>query len=106
MPRDAMAMRALIILNPAAGTALTSDKITAVQTWIARGGIHADILETSETVPAALMTREALAEGFDLIIAAGGDGTVSEIARELVNRNATMAILPVGTFNNIARSIG
>jgi len=36
----------------------------------------------------------------------GGDGTVSEVARELVHKPATLGILPIGTFNNIARSIG
>jgi diacylglycerol kinase (ATP) len=53
-----------------------------------------------------VIAREAVAEGAEVILVGGGDGTVSEVARELVNQRVTLGILPIGTFNNIARSVG
>ena len=53
-----------------------------------------------------MIAREAVADGVEVVLVGGGDGTVSEVARELVHKSATLGILPIGTFNNIARSIG
>jgi diacylglycerol kinase (ATP) len=49
---------------------------------------------------------EALAAPADLIAAAGGDGTVSRVARRMVGRGIPVALLPLGTANNIARTLG
>jgi diacylglycerol kinase (ATP) len=49
---------------------------------------------------------EALAAPADLIAAAGGDGTVSRVARRMVGRGIPVAPLPLGTANNIARTLG
>src|SRR5215813_12490166 len=50
--------------------------------------------------------REALAEHWNLVVVAGGDGTVARVARSLRDRTTPIAILPVGTANNIARALG
>ncbi|MDQ3998215.1 MAG: NAD(+)/NADH kinase [Gemmatimonadota bacterium] len=42
----------------------------------------------------------------DLVVVAGGDGTVAKVARRLAGRGVPMAVLPLGTANNIARSLG
>lgn len=49
---------------------------------------------------------EALAQPADIVIVAGGDGTVAKIARNLKDRKTLVAILPSGTANNIARCLG
>jgi diacylglycerol kinase family enzyme len=49
---------------------------------------------------------QLLATPTDLVVAAGGDGTVSAAARVLAGRGTPLAILPIGTANNIARSVG
>lgn len=49
---------------------------------------------------------EALAQPAELVVAAGGDGTVGRVARALVGRHVPLAALPAGTANNIARSLG
>jgi diacylglycerol kinase (ATP) len=50
--------------------------------------------------------KAALSRDWDLVIVAGGDGTVARAARGLKDRSIPVAILPVGTANNIARSLG
>jgi len=50
--------------------------------------------------------RQALAKRPDVVVVAGGDGTVRPIASELVGTNIPLAIIPVGTFNNLALSLG
>ena len=52
------------------------------------------------------LARKVAAEGFDLVIAAGGDGTQSAVAGALVDRDAVMGVLPGGTFNYFARDLG
>src|SRR5687767_9681421 len=47
--------------------------------------------------------RSLLEQGIELIAVAGGDGTVSEVARATAHRGIPIAILPTGTANNIAR---
>jgi diacylglycerol kinase family enzyme len=47
-----------------------------------------------------------LNEANGLIVVAGGDGTVHKVARRVVGRNTTLAVIPLGTANNIARSLG
>jgi len=49
--------------------------------------------------------RKAIADGFTTIVAAGGDGTVMGVANAMVNTDATMAVLPLGTFNYFARGL-
>ena len=50
--------------------------------------------------------RQTLRKRWDLVIVAGGDGTVARVARRLRNREIPLAILPIGTANNIARALG
>jgi diacylglycerol kinase (ATP) len=50
--------------------------------------------------------KKALAEPGDLVVVAGGDGTVGKVVKELAGREVPVAILPMGTANNIARSLG
>jgi diacylglycerol kinase family enzyme len=50
--------------------------------------------------------KEALKEPADLVMVAGGDGTVARVARRMVGRGVPIALLPCGTANNIARSLG
>jgi diacylglycerol kinase (ATP) len=50
--------------------------------------------------------RKALEEPGDLVVVAGGDGTVAKVAAEMAGRGVPLAILPVGTANNIATSLG
>lgn len=50
--------------------------------------------------------KDAIDQGFNMIVACGGDGTISAVAKALVGTNATLGIIPTGTQNNIALSLG
>jgi len=94
--------KAALILNPAAGRGADADTL--------REGLSARFeLTVHELAPgrdAGACTREALETGAEVVIAAGGDGTVSTVAGALVGSSAVLGVVPRGTSNSIAASLG
>jgi diacylglycerol kinase (ATP) len=92
-------MRVTIVHNPSAG----HDRLT-----------RADIIEAIQRAghqPVYYSTKDGgldldLGEAGDLVVAAGGDGTVRALATRLAGRRQPMTVLPLGTANNIAKSLG
>lgn len=101
-----MAGAALIIVNPAAGRGAGQKLIPQLESWA--GGISpkAEVYITSGPGDARRRAEEAVREGWELVVAAGGDGTLSEVASALVDTPMLMGILPVGTGNDLARHLG
>jgi diacylglycerol kinase family enzyme len=92
-------MRALLVHNPDSGAEEPSaEQMTA---WLGRAGY-----ETIYTRSRSDDLEAQLAQDADIIVLAGGDGTVARVARKLPDRSVPVAILPIGTANNIARSLG
>jgi diacylglycerol kinase family enzyme len=92
-------MRALLVHNPQAGSGRPSGK--ALLAALDAAGFSTTYCSVkSDDLDAAL------AQPADIVIAAGGDGTVAKIARKLKDRKTLVAILPFGTANNIARCLG
>ncbi|HKD77794.1 MAG TPA: diacylglycerol kinase family protein, partial [Ktedonobacterales bacterium] len=99
-------MRARLILNPEAwqslSGAMTVDHIVA----ILRGyGIAADMSLISPEHSGAQLAAEAVKEGYDTIIAGGGDGTAHEVVAGMHGSHIPLGILPLGTMNNLAYSL-
>jgi diacylglycerol kinase family enzyme len=110
MDRETMGIteRALLIVNPAAGQrhAQEGDLPECVRLLTA-AGFDIDLRETGADDPtSADLAKIALAEGFPVVIVAGGDGTVAPAAAVLLETNVTLGILPFGSFMNIANGLG
>lgn len=92
----------LIILNPAAHSERAQRKQARVES-LARDCV---VCATTRTGEAESMARRAVAEGFDKIVAAGGDGTINEVVNGLAGTQATLGLLPIGTMNVFATELG
>lgn len=69
-------------------------------------GIDHKVAPTRAPGHATELARQAAADGYDFVIAVGGDGTVNEIAQGLIGTNTAMAIVPTGSGNGLARHLG
>jgi diacylglycerol kinase (ATP) len=92
----------LIILNPAADSERALRKQARVES-LARDCV---VCTTTYTGEAEIMARRGVAEGFEKIVAAGGDGTINEVVNGLAGTNATLGLLPIGTMNVFATELG
>jgi YegS/Rv2252/BmrU family lipid kinase len=103
-------LRTCLIINPAAGrkAGLTTNTagVDEVQALLAQHEIAADVFCTEHAGHGTDLARKAIAEGYERIIAAGGDGTVAEVAEGLVGAHACLAVLPLGSVMNVARMLG
>lgn len=96
-----------VVLNPMAGGSSAADIRAALARHLGERSAL-DLYETTgqpgEDVVA--LVRAAVARGCELVLAAGGDGTVSEVAEALVGTSVPLGIIPVGTANVFARELG
>ena len=95
-------MRGLVIVNPNAGS---FEAVSSLAGRLAEVGLT--VRQTAQEGDARSAAKGAADEGFDTVIAAGGDGTVSEVVDGLVagGGRARLGILPVGTGNDLARTL-
>ena len=98
-------MKAFIILNPAAGKNAREPIREAITRYFTISKIDYEIHETIKGDQLGDIVRTRLAGGFDLVIAAGGDGTVSAVIDGLVGSSVPLGIIPAGTGNLIAREL-
>jgi diacylglycerol kinase (ATP) len=92
-------MQAELIYNATAGRVIVRRELEAVVQYLRRYGWTLSVSETRRPREATELARKAVTNGADVVIAAGGDGTVNEVASGLVNTDATLGVLPVGTTN-------
>jgi YegS/Rv2252/BmrU family lipid kinase len=97
--------RIFVVLNPVAGSCSADDVRQALQQHL---GEHAysDVYETTGDEDVAAIVRAQLAHAPAIVVAAGGDGTISEVAEALIGTSVPLGIIPVGTANVFARELG
>jgi diacylglycerol kinase (ATP) len=71
-----------------------------------RAGLGTELIAAADAAETRALARDAARRGYDVVVAAGGDGTVDLIAGELLGSETALGILPLGTVMNIARSLG
>ena len=96
----------VVILNPIAGRKRIPGLEKRLERAFCRHGIPCEILLTRKAGDATALAREAVQQGADLVVAAGGDGTVNEVVNGLVGTNTPLGIIPLGTVNVLARELG
>ena len=102
--RSAPTRRMLIIVNPYATT--VSDRLKNLVVYALRGRYEVDAIDTNARGHATELSREAAREGYDVVVAFGGDGTVNEAANGLVGSGTPLCCLPGGRANVYCRMLG
>lgn len=101
------AKRAVILYNPVArGLLRRKRSVERCVGVLASHGIEARLVATAGPGTAGGQARREIEEGCDLMIAAGGDGTINEVANGMLHSQVPLAILPGGTANVLAREMG
>lgn len=100
--------RAKLLINPMAGEGKVKQAVRKIQRALAAYApdIHADIFFTRQKGDAANAAREAVAQGYQLVIVAGGDGAMNEVVQGLAESHLPLGIIPMGTSNVCAQEIG
>jgi diacylglycerol kinase family enzyme len=99
-------MQAELIYNPSSGQVVVRHEFDDMMVFLNRYGWSVTLRETSKPLEATDLARRAVATGAEVVIAAGGDGTINEIANGLVNTDVALGVLPVGTTNTWALQMG
>ncbi len=99
-------MKAQVIFNPNAGQRDRRQELRAAMSYLEDQGWQLSLKETHGPEEATIYARQAVAEGCDIVIAAGGDGTVGEVANGLAGSEVALGMFPIGTTNVWALQMG
>ncbi|MGE5263436.1 MAG: diacylglycerol/lipid kinase family protein, partial [Acidobacteriota bacterium] len=106
--KDENLRRARLIFNPKSGeeSGKNSKELVDMVSRLRAHGILAGIGLKTSGKAARDLAKEAVENNEELVIVAGGDGTVEDVASQLIGSKTTLGILPTGTMNNLARCLG
>src|SRR6516162_9557588 len=105
-PRPPGARRAAVVANPTKHDDITGLRDTVRSAMAGHGWDEPVWLETTAEEPGASQAAQAVRDGVDLVIACGGDGTVTACADGVAGSGVPLGILPLGTGNLLARNLG
>lgn len=98
--------RIFLIINQFAGHQEGAKAIEVVIPFLLKNGCEVEYSNTDEPGHATELAQKANKDGFDLVVAVGGDGTVNEVAQGLIGTSTPMGIIPMGSGNGLARELG
>jgi diacylglycerol kinase (ATP) len=98
------------IVNMQSGGGATGRRWPRIFEALSTRGLIGDYAVTTHRGHASDLTRRALQQGYDMVVAVGGDGTINEIANAIIDENANSNVcvgtIPTGTGNDVAKSLG
>ena len=103
-PARRLRRKMLIVVNPYATT--VSDRLKNLVVYALQGRYDVEAVITESQNHATEISREARDGGYDLVVAFGGDGTLNEVANGLAGTDVPISVLPGGSTNVVARSLG
>jgi len=107
MSKKNKSIRVKLIANPGAGKPLDVAKnLKLVIGYLKNFGIKADVALAKPKEKATPIARQAVKDGYKTVVAMGGDGTIEAVMRGMVGSKVHLGIIPAGTENNIAKSLG
>jgi len=100
--------RVALIYNPASGqhSRRRSASVRNILAVLRKAGIEADALETHAPGSGKSLALAAVRQGYDAVLACGGDGTVHEVLQSLVGTDVALGVVPLGTANALAQNLG
>ena len=111
-----MTRRVVAITNPRSASGRTGKRWPAIRADLAARGLAVDVRMTAGPGDATALTRRAIAEGYDLIVAVGGDGTINEVVNGFFPSNGgaatpasdapALGVIPSGSGGDFRRSLG
>jgi diacylglycerol kinase family enzyme len=104
LPHSGPKRSMLVIVNPYAST--VSDRLKNLVVYALQGRYSVEAVETQARSHATTICREAAREGYDVVVAFGGDGTVNEAANGLAGSDTPLTALPGGSTNVFCRTLG
>ena len=100
-------MKARFIFNPSSGRNRNNPHLRdRAARFISDQGLDATIATTERPRHATELARQAVADGCDLVVAIGGDGTMNEVATGLIGTGAIFGLIPCGSGNGLGRHLG
>ncbi|MCR5513147.1 MAG: diacylglycerol kinase family lipid kinase [Prevotella sp.] len=97
--------RIVFIINPISGTSNKDEMPKLISKHLDQDCFMYEVRFTEYAGHAAEIARQSAAEGIDIVVAVGGDGTINEVARSLVHTQTALGIIPCGSGNGLARHL-
>lgn len=101
-----MKNKLLVVINPISGTGKQKGIEKNIISGLDSKKYDVEIIHTQYAGHASLIVKEAIEKSFKTIVVVGGDGTVNEVAKVLVDTDITLGIIPCGSGNGLARHLG
>jgi diacylglycerol kinase (ATP) len=95
-----------VLVNPASGAGRVGRHSADVLRGLASRGDHVVAIQGQSAQDAERLLVDAMAEGLDILVAVGGDGTVNQALQAVVGTDTALGIIPLGTGNDAANSVG
>jgi len=94
------------IINPISGGKSKKEAVKTIQDILKQKKVEHAFGWWNDGIEVSDLVKDAIKKGFDTIVAVGGDGTINNVASEIVNTDLLLGIIPLGSGNGFARHLG